>query len=201
MIISHKFRFIYIKTVKTAGTSIEVYLSPHCGEGDVLTPILPVEEGHRPRNFGRYYHHFSAWGIRETVAPEIWSGYFKFCVERNPWDKTISDYAMAQERAGGELCFEQYLEARRYCKSWELYTDTDNRTLLVDRVLRYENLDEELGDVFRTLGVPWSGSLGVRAKSGYRKDRRHYRDWYSEAQRDQVAEAFADEIREFGYEF
>ena len=201
MIISHKFRFIFIKTVKTAGTSIEVFLSPHCAEGDVLTPISPAEDGHRPRNFGRYYHHFSAWGIRETVPAELWNGYFKFCVERNPWDKTVSDYAMVRERTGSDFSFAQYLESKRYCRSWELYTDSDNQTLLVDRVLKYENLDIELGEVFGQLGVPWPGTLGVRAKSGYRKGPAHYREWYTPSQRDQIAEAFAEEIREFGYAF
>ena len=201
MIISHKFRFIFIKTVKTAGTSIEVYLSPRCGEGDILTPISPPVEGHQPRNFGRYFNHFSAWGVRETVSPDVWASYFKFCVERNPWDKTISDFAMVQQRSETDFSFDQYLESKRYCKSWELYTDSDNKTLLVDRVLRYEKLNEELGDVFDQLGVPWSGHLDVYAKAGYRKDQKHYRDWYSEAQKHQIAEVFAEEIREFGYGF
>ena len=201
MIISHKFRFIFIKTMKTAGTSIEVYLSPHCGDGDILTPISPPVDEHRPRNYGRYYNHFSAWGVRETVAPEIWANYFKFCVERNPWDKTISDYAMLQHRSRTEFTFEQYLESGRYCKSWALYTDADEKTLLVDRVLRYEMLNEELGEVFECQGVPWSGRLEIFAKAGYRMEKKHYRDWYTESQKNQIAEAFADEISEFGYEF
>jgi len=39
MIISHKHKFIFIKTRKTAGTSIEIFLSQFCGKNDTLTPI------------------------------------------------------------------------------------------------------------------------------------------------------------------
>lgn len=201
MVISHQYRFIFVKTIKTAGTSIEVFLSPLCGANDVLTPVKPPVAGHEPRNYGRFYNHYSAWGIRAAMPPDVWNGYFKFCVERNPWDKTVSDYCMLQDRSAGRIGFGEYLARGRFPRSWELYTDTDNRTLLVDRVLRYERLDAELGEVFTALGVPWSGTLGVREKSGYRTDRRPYREWYDDAGRDRIAAAFADEIREFGYVF
>src|SRR5947208_16791547 len=51
MILSHKHKLIFIKTAKTAGTSIEVFLSNHCGPQDIVTPIVPPVEGHQPRNY------------------------------------------------------------------------------------------------------------------------------------------------------
>lgn len=38
MIISHQHRLIFIKTRKTAGTSIELFLRQFCGPADVMTP-------------------------------------------------------------------------------------------------------------------------------------------------------------------
>ena len=51
MIISHKHKFIFIKTHKTAGTSLEIALSKYCGEEDVITPISDKDEQIR-RNLG-----------------------------------------------------------------------------------------------------------------------------------------------------
>ncbi|MEM9806220.1 MAG: sulfotransferase family 2 domain-containing protein [Cyanobacteria bacterium P01_D01_bin.56] len=60
MIISHKHKFIFIKTTKTAGTSVEIALSRFCGEDDVITPLMPKDEAMRkecgglgPQNFER----------------------------------------------------------------------------------------------------------------------------------------------------
>lgn len=200
MIISHKHRFIFIKTIKTAGTSIETYLSSLCGPDDVFTPILPPEAGHQARNFAGYYNHMSAWKIRQAVEPSIWNRYFKFCVERNPWDKTVSDFCMANSRAGSRYQFADYFRRGRFCRSWELYTGGDE-SLLVDRVLRYEQLDQQLGEVFLQLGIPWQGQLTVWAKSGYRIDRKPYQEWYTQEQAAMVSRVFADEIRTFEYAF
>ena len=200
MIISHQFRFIFIKTIKTAGTSIEAYLSPLCGLDDVFTPINPPEIGHQPRNFTDFHNHMSAWRIRQAIKPDIWNSYFKFCVERNPWDKTVSDFCMANQRAGSRYQFADYFKRGRFCRSWELYTDEDG-SVLADRVLRYEKLNQELGEVFMQLGVPWEGQLKVWAKSGYRTDGRPYQEWYTAEQAAIVQNVFADEIQTFEYAF
>jgi hypothetical protein len=50
MIISFDHRFIFVKTHKTAGTSVEVALTPYCGPRDILTPLAPVGEAERVRD-------------------------------------------------------------------------------------------------------------------------------------------------------
>jgi hypothetical protein len=199
MIISHKYRFIFVKTLKTAGTSIEVFLSRHCGPDDVLTPILPHVEPHVARNHDGYFNHMPAVDIRDRVGPKIWQTYFKWCVERNPWDKTLSYYHMMYARQGGALTLDRFLVGNDFPINHPKYTDGDR--IIVDRVLRYERLNEELGDVFGSLGIPFDGSLGVNAKSEYRNDRRPYREVYTPAQAKRVEELFAPEIALHGYTF
>jgi len=228
MIISHKYRFIFVKTLKTAGTSIEVYLSGVCGDSDVVTPIYPHVDGHRARCYrglwnplpewragsfrGRrrdlrdllklrkFYNHIPARSLRSRMPATLWNSYYKFCVERNPWDKTLSDFSMVRDRRGGGLSLDEYLDEGRFCLNFPLYTSAAGETM-VDRVIRYENLIAELGEVFETLGVPFDGDLGVRAKSEHRSERRHYRDALTDVQRERIAEAFSTEIAMHGYRF
>ncbi len=44
MIVSKKNNFIFLKTAKTAGSSIEFYLSQFCGNEDTITSLRPKEE-------------------------------------------------------------------------------------------------------------------------------------------------------------
>ena len=120
MIVSHRHRFLFVKTKKTAGTSLEIALSGICGPEDVITPISPPDEAERrrlgypgPRNLEpatsrrgglelvrrlrrrdapRFRNHMPAAGIRRLVPQAVWDGYFKFCFDRNPWDRAVSLY-------------------------------------------------------------------------------------------------------------
>jgi len=79
MLVSHRKKFIYLKTKKTAGTSVEIYLERYC-----LPPDEPyVEAHHRPETitvdgvigsrgdnpapFG-YRPHVPAWRAESTVG-------------------------------------------------------------------------------------------------------------------------------------
>jgi hypothetical protein len=229
MIISHEHKFIFIKTAKTAGTSIEVFLSKQCAPKDIVTPIHPPVEGHEPRNHEqfvnpiseliwrpeglrralrhvferreKFYNHMPAWLVQQRIPARIWKNYFKFCVERNPWDKVLSQYHMVASRAGGSFSLDEYLAKGRFPINYFRYTDRSGTKIIVDRIVRYENLINDLAEVFSHVNVRFEGSLGVRAKSEYRSDRTPYQSVFNDVQRKIVEQAFAREIELHGYEF
>jgi len=202
MIISHKYQFIFIKTRKTAGTSIEAYLSQYCGDKDVVTPIHPALDIHKPRNYDEFYNHIGAASVRDQVEPEIWDKYFKFCVERNPWDKTLSHYHMMNTISGGKLSLEDYFLSGDYCIDFPAYVEPEEPShIILDKVLKFENIDTELGLVFNNLGVPFNGALGIKAKSEYRTDKRSYKDVLTGEQAELISNAFVNERTLFGYSY
>ncbi|HAC63103.1 MAG TPA: chondroitin 4-O-sulfotransferase [Cyanothece sp. UBA12306] len=70
MIISHKYKYIFLKTTKTAGTSIEISLSRFCGNDDIITPLTSIDEKIRqelgifPQNYENYTRYLDPWEYR-----------------------------------------------------------------------------------------------------------------------------------------
>lgn len=229
-VVSHRHRFIFLKTEKTAGTSIEIALSKFCGPDDIIARISLEDEKTRrelgypgPQNDGVapltsyrshdwkdlikrgirkavFYNHMPAAEVRRHVGNAVWDSSFKFCFERNPWDRVLSMYYW-QNRKEPRPPLDEYLprgirSLRR--NGFEQYT-IDGK-VAVDRICRFEDLDGELEIVRARLGLPEPLSL-PRAKGGHRADRRHYRDVLTESQRQRIAEAFKDEIALLGYKY
>ncbi len=98
------------------------------------------------------------------------------------------------------MTFTDYLKVGEFGLNYPLYTDQDG-SLIVDKVIKYEGLLDELHQVFGRLKIPFAGSLNVRAKSGYCIDKRPYQEIYTSRQKDTIATAFAKEIKMHGYSF
>jgi len=105
MLISHRKRFIYTKTVKTAGTTVESYFEPYCmreGEWAFSHPraeyiseagIVGIRSGEPLEIQGTiWWNHMPALAVRALIGETIWNDYFKFCVVRNPFDAVVSAY-------------------------------------------------------------------------------------------------------------
>jgi hypothetical protein len=230
MIISHKHRFIFIKTAKTAGTSIEFALAPLCGPDDIVTPVSMKEEatrgddgarnwvvplGRRPwtwpiaKLFGRdpkwsgevFYNHMGAARIRPLIGDAVWNSYYKVAVERNPWDREVSNYYFRIRRADPKPTFRDFVlkdEVHHRLKNFHAYT-IDGK-VAVDRILRFENLKSELAEFLAHVGIDRMPEL-PHQKGNLRPRGIPYRDYYDDETRAKVAAVYADEIRLMGYAF
>lgn len=241
MIVSHRHRFIFVKTRKTAGSSLEIGLSRACGPEDVVTPLSAhrgeedlrhAEGGRGPGNCHKrllehrgwkewrrlllrgqraeYPEHATAAEIRALVGADTWSSYFRFSIERNPWDRALSRYWWQKHRWEEKQRddfpgLSEYLvwlarHKPHWLSNWGHYTIDDE--IAVNRVLRYENLNAELAKLQQDLGL--DGNIQPpeqRAKSGFRKGRQDYREVLSRADRELIDRICHREIAAFGYCF
>ncbi|VGO21000.1 sulfotransferase family protein [Pontiella sulfatireligans] len=230
MIVSHKHKFIFIKTAKTAGTSFEIALSKYCGPDDIITPISPADEKIRgelgcrgPQNhlaprsdYGLmdrlnllfrkrekrlYYNHMPAFMVKELIGDDIWSSYYKFCFERNPWDKVLSLYYW-KNKTEPRPPVSEYLESADIgiLKKRGIRCYAIDGKAAMDRVCKFENLKDELKLLQERFELPGPIEMPF-AKGSYRKDKRHYRDVLTAAEAERIGEIFKDEIELMGYEF
>lgn len=229
MIVSHKHRFIFIKTHKTAGSSLEMALAPLCGPDDIITPMESNADTDLPRNFhgdafldrlyaksrmtrkminrhspllgSWYYEHMPAWRVREQIGEATWNAYFKFCFERNPWDKVVSYYLWKKHGQQKSIpAFREYVleKTRRLPMDGRLYFDGD--CSMMDHVYEFKALIPQTRELFEKLDLDFSGEL-PREKTGIKVDRKPYRDFYDEETKAKIAEIFAREIELMGYTF
>lgn len=172
-IVSHEHGFIFCKTRKTAGTSLEVYLARRCAPTDIVTPIHPPNPEHQPRNHrGKlFYNHMSLARIEEIIGGEVFHRYFKFCVERHPVEKCLSDYAMQTQSVAhisesSPNSWDDYVRRREFPVDYRKYTTSDGR-VLADKIYRYEELEAMLADLSARFGWP-NQPLDVGEKTGFR---------------------------------
>ena len=160
MIISHRHKFVFIKTRKTAGTSIQQAIEKHCGPDDVVCQMGPHTkeelEDFTPRNEHGFRGHDFACDVCSRIGGHIWENYFTFTFVRNTWDKIVSQFWYDTRRS--KLTFPQYLysEARRnplHLSNWFYYTDSNGKDIVVDFIGSYENLQDDYDAVCRHLDI------------------------------------------------
>jgi hypothetical protein len=230
MIISHKYKYIFLKTSKTASTSVEIALSKFCGPDDIITPIFPDDEKTRAelgypgpqhhtssiwgytlgdilkmiykrRKKIRFYNHIPAKKVKAYIGKEVWDSYFKFCFERNPWDRIISQYYW-QNKSEPRPPISKFINSKdtRILKKRGFGVYTINGKVTVDKICKFEIIAWELEIIRKQLGIPEKLVL-PRAKSSFRKDKRSYRDILGTKDRGKIAELFQEEINLLGYEW
>ena len=128
MIVSHEHKFIFLKTKKTAGTSIELALTELCGSDDVITPLTEIDEA--KREGGRCAQNWRLhgwWGSKRPLFKRRW---FKF---------TAADYgfynhmpaaearALIDDKCGGAISNSPSTATRGTGRSPSIITATGTR--------------------------------------------------------------------------
>ena len=230
MIISHEHKFIFLKTKKTAGTSIEIALSGLCGPDDILSPLTETDETLRagvrgaqnwrrhswwgspqplwkrrwrkfsPKDYG-FYNHMPAAEVMALLNDDaVWRSYFKFAFDRNPWDRQVSYYHHRYRGVGNPEPFEHFVRKGRKARldNYDIYSLEGD--VAVDFVGRYETLTEDLTKALGQVGLTLESEL-PRAKGEFRKEKRPYREYYSDNTKRIVEDWYSREIKLLDYEF
>jgi Sulfotransferase family len=225
VIVSHTHKYIFIKSLKTAGTSIEAALSQHCVGDDMVTPLGDYwfnrdERGkwiHSSMNAEGFSQHDPASEVKRKVPPDVWDNYFKFSIVRNPWDRVVSLFSWeARNRPEMKpakrfyhrlgVPFNEFKETKRLFREFVAgdWTTNDRFYLIdgqpcLDYVIRYERLAEDFAQVCGRVGLPMVALPHL--KTGLRPGEHGYTEYYDEAGKTIVADRHQNDIRLFGYGF
>ena len=228
MIVCHEHKFIFVHLKRTSGRAITTALAPYLSDEDIVTPVHKASDDGRPavegRNCAGIGRHATALEIRERVGRKVWDSYFKFAMERNPWDKTLSRYFAYMKKEGKlyrnlysaltrrKMPFEHWLRVRAWNgrllgprhyhlpNHFGCYTD-ENGELMIDFLARIENREEHLAEIGRRIGIPIE--TGVKVGTKVRADRgRPYTEWFREPWTQRLIErVFEKDLALLGYRF
>jgi hypothetical protein len=222
MLISHSKKFIFLKTIKTAGTTVEIFFEELCRpygmkyvEGSAGTSAVVSMEGivgargESVKN-EKYYNHQTAKEIREEFGADIWNDYFKFSIVRNPYDELISRFWFLLDQKTRISLLDAGFEAtKREFKKWVMGQENLNSRiyliddqLAVDFLIRFEFLEDDVANVCSHLGVRKKVSELQKFKSGIRPSEgiwSRISDYYDSDSITYIENRFSWELKRFNY--
>jgi len=221
MLVSHVNRFIYTKTIKTAGTSVESYFEPYCVKQEEWT--ISHSRGEYVSEFGIvgarvgspielqtciWWNHMPAKTIRALLGEHVWNQYFKFCVVRNPFEQLVSAMhfflpltnpgVMERIKTSEDLksLFEKWLKSIPLPIDRNKYMVDDKYCM--DFVIRFESLTEGIEEVCKKLNIEFQHQRVPYLKQS-KRPKIDLKDYFTKASIDMVTRAYEYELEKFNY--
>lgn len=209
MILSNSRKFIFIKTRKCGGTSIQNTLLPYCNNEDFVTlgfnnlitkNVCPIEE-------------FAELSDIKKKFKINTDEYYKFGFVRNPYSITLSRffYQIKQNRTSlspKKEDFNLWAKTEYFVngKTFNYKGDMFSKFLfnfkkepIVDFIGKLENVESDFLIVKNKLELDPNLKLNNDNKSNFNDI--HYRDWMSDETKDLVKKFFEFELSYFDYNF
>lgn len=218
MIVSHRHKFIFVHLGRTGGRSLTAALAEHCGPDDIITQV----DGCPARNAAGFGRHDTAKMIRDKVGAAVWSEYFKFAFERNPWEKIVSrywHYASFPKRKSYKKVWEKTFGQPMTFRQWfwmKVWTGrlfglghirfptharhyTERGRLMLDFLGRNEHRRAHMTLLSEKLGLEIRDDRQIGAQ--YHKQRTPYVELFDEPMRRVVEQVFRRDLALLGYRF
>jgi hypothetical protein len=203
VMVSHLYKFIFLKTRKTAGTSVEMFLEPFCAppghsvqeqSGALISEFGVVGQRLRPARTAQgretiWRNHAEARDIKQALGRETWRKYVKLTSVRNPFDRMVSAFhwmgrkQAALDRQSFDLTRAQF---RDFVLSGDMPDDLPivhiGSRFVIDDTVRYETLQSDLQRLGGKLGFdPAATCLPLTKETSSLRQGRGYWDYYDTA--------------------
>jgi hypothetical protein len=198
VIVSHSRKFVFLKSTKVAGSTVQSILALICGPRDIITqssrdreipelqsvvagnyrvpftwaPKIVLGSVLNGHGLPRFREHETAKRVHKLMPARLWNSYTKIVVMRNPFDRMVSWYFWDKKSgaASGRPFKEYLLEKQKLITSFRRQTHVDAEEI-VDVYIRFENLENDLIELGERLGIDALApglANSLRLKGGHR---------------------------------
>lgn len=227
MIISFKYKYIYIKNKKVSGSTIQLLLRKYLFDNnqDISSGMRLHDHEIKnkqnidlslfeQKNFPHTLDQHGGFQIIEKILHkdifDIKDNFFIFCNERNSFDKTVSAFEFARKKTGSDGYTKKFPEIstlnsffnfhKLIPTDWHRYCK--NNVIMPHKIFQYDALFEQvdfLNDFFG-VNINKEDLNNVKLKSGYRS-KKDYHDYYTNDEVLKVNKFFKNEIKYFKYNY
>ena len=223
MLVSHRYKFIYLKNRKVAGSSVESVFQKYClpegleGSYSKFEDVVPSHFSNSGIIAGRlsgydaaigWKPHSKADDVLKFLGEDLFYSYFKFSVIRNPFDKMVSkfwwrseDCSLVEKQNDLKYIrdkFSKFVFNGGKSMDWKVHTINNNP--ICDFYIKYEDLNNGVAKCFEKIGLK-DNYVVPKFKSKTRLSKFKYQDYYTEDTKEVVEKIYKNEIDFFKYQF
>jgi len=217
--ISHFHKAIFVHIPKCAGQSVE---EAFCRDIDITWDkravlLLRPKGIADPKKAPKRLAHLKARdyvGLK-YIPQDMYMNYLKFSIIRNPWDRIFSLYKYIGRKSG---TFKDFVcnklgdidDTRPLSFYWHPqheFLSSKKGEIIVDSVIKFENMRETIEDIFTKLGFSETSlphknkSKDIKVPGRDNAGETDYKDFYCEETRAIIQRIYTKDIKQFGYEF